>query len=143
MKYLNSAIKWRWLSTMHIFSQNNQKIGNGSKKTFMIIPKSTKIANVFFHEWFPIYGVCMRGRLLCIHIHMYVCTYTCKLWLLTSKIFCTDIYTIQLWSHEYIFAIMQGIFIDSNNACMQSCTFGRHNIMFGTNLYICSDTEIV
>ena len=27
------------------------KIENRSKKTFAIIPKSTKIANVFFREW--------------------------------------------------------------------------------------------
>ena len=32
------------------FSHDNYKIENGSKKTFAIIPKSTKIANIFFHE---------------------------------------------------------------------------------------------
>ena len=35
---------------MHIFNQDNYKIENGSKKTFKIIPKSSKIVNVFFHE---------------------------------------------------------------------------------------------
>ena len=33
-----------------LFSQNNYKIENGSKKTFRIIPKSAKVANVFFRE---------------------------------------------------------------------------------------------
>ena len=33
-----------------LFSQNNYKIENSSKKTFTIIPKSAKVANVFFHE---------------------------------------------------------------------------------------------
>ena len=33
-----------------LFSQNNYKIENGSKKTFTIIPKSAKVANVFFRE---------------------------------------------------------------------------------------------
>ena len=32
------------------FSQNNCKIENDSKKTFAIIPKSAKFANVFFRE---------------------------------------------------------------------------------------------
>ena len=41
---------------MHVFSQNNYKIENGSKETFVIIPKSTKFVNVFFRERFPIYG---------------------------------------------------------------------------------------
>ena len=31
---------------MHVFSQNNYKIENGGKKTFAIIPKSAKSANV-------------------------------------------------------------------------------------------------
>ena len=35
---------------MHVFSQNNYKVENGSKKTFAIIPKSAKFANVFFRE---------------------------------------------------------------------------------------------
>ena len=35
---------------MHVFSQNNYKIENGGKKTFAIVPKSTKFANVFFRE---------------------------------------------------------------------------------------------
>ena len=38
------------VSTMHVFSQNNQKIENGSKKTFVIIPKSAKFVNVFLRE---------------------------------------------------------------------------------------------
>ena len=50
LKLLNSAIKWWWLSTTHVCSQNNYKIENGSKKTFTIIPKSVKFVNVFFHE---------------------------------------------------------------------------------------------
>ena len=49
LKYVNSAIKWRWLSTMHVISQNNYKIENGSKKTFAIIPKSAKmIPNIWY-----------------------------------------------------------------------------------------------
>ena len=35
---------------MHVFSQNNYKIENGSKETFAIIPKFAKFVNVFFHE---------------------------------------------------------------------------------------------
>ena len=35
---------------MHDFSQDNLKIENGIKKTFTIIPKPAKFANVFFHE---------------------------------------------------------------------------------------------
>ena len=33
-----------------LFSQNIYKIENGSKKTFAIIPKSAKVANVFFRD---------------------------------------------------------------------------------------------
>ena len=33
---------------MHVFSQNNYKIENGSKKTFTIIPKSAKFAKSMF-----------------------------------------------------------------------------------------------
>ena len=36
-----------WSSTMHVFSQNNYKIQNGSKKIFTIIPKSAKFVNDF------------------------------------------------------------------------------------------------
>ena len=39
------------------FSQDKWKIENGSKKTFAIITKSAKIANVVFREWFPMYTV--------------------------------------------------------------------------------------
>ena len=35
---------------MHVFSQNNDKTENGSKKTYTIIPISAKFANVFFCE---------------------------------------------------------------------------------------------
>ena len=35
---------------MHVFSENNYKIENGKKKTFAIIPKSTKFVNVLFRE---------------------------------------------------------------------------------------------
>ena len=50
LKYSINAIKWRWLMIMHVFSQDKWKIENGSKKTFAIIPKFTKFANVFFHD---------------------------------------------------------------------------------------------
>ena len=52
---------------MHIFSQNNYKIENGGKKTFVIIPKSAKFTNVFFREWFPIYGMLIHSDKLDFH----------------------------------------------------------------------------
>ena len=86
MKYLNSAIKWRWLSTMHVFSQDNLKIENGSKKSYAIIPKSAKFVNVFLHKWFPIYGIyCDMGhnQVLATLLLSTVLAYTVqkKLWL--------------------------------------------------------------
>ena len=80
------------------------------------------------------------------YVYTYICTYvhihvSCGCWQVKYFVL---IFTQFSCDHMSTFLqLCKGIFIDSNNACMQSCTFGRHNIMFGTNPYICSDTEIV